>query len=213
MGPEEFEEWLYANPDLEAMLGETLYMAAIETRFRDRESVYQLRRQLRDFALANDPSECHCIRHPDLAVIDMGHHKGFIATLETRRKRGGPYWWLSLEACRICGQSWLYAQEERHNDVYILRRLRPDERDAVLSEGVWPPDFDRYETLLKIGREAGCSVTYMDPLHSSLVHTARDLISDRPDIQVSELALLLNVSSDLAAALARKARKALWKLW
>jgi len=34
-----------------------------------------------------------------------------------------PFWWLVLYGCRSCGQGWLVAQEERHNDIFCMRRL------------------------------------------------------------------------------------------
>jgi len=211
--PREFERWLYADPNIEAMLGDSLYMAAIETKFGDCESVFQLRRRIRAFALTHDSSNCLCVRHSDITVIAMGQHEEFFATLETTRERGDPYWWLFTADCRSCGESWLVASEERHNDVYILRRLQPDEREAIIAEALWPSDFDRYETLLKIGKDAGRSVTFADPLNSSLVHTVRDLAKARPGIRIPELASLLNVSNDLAAALAQRARRLWWKFW
>jgi len=205
--PREFERWLYADQTLEAVLGDSLYLASIETDFGDRESVFQLKEQLRAFASTHDLSNCLCIRHPNITVIGMGHHEYFFASLETTRERGQPYWWLFAADCTSCGESWLVASEERHNDVYILRRLQLAEREAIRDENRWPSDFDRYETLLKIGKDAGHSVRFFDPLDSSLVDTVRDLAKARPGIRISELASLLNVSNDLAVALAQKAAK------
>jgi hypothetical protein len=205
--PREFEKWLYAYPTLEAVLGVSLYMASIETDFGDRESVFQLKKQLRAFASTHDRSNCLCIRHPNITVIGMGYHEDFFASLETTHERGQPYWWLFAADCISCGESWLVASEERHNDVYILRRLEPTEREAIGAENRWPSDFDRYETLLKIGKDTGHSVKFFDPFDSSQVDTVRDLAKARPGIRISELASLLNVSNDLAAALAQKAAK------
>ena len=225
--PREFEKWLYADQTLEAVLGDSLYLASIETDFRDRESVFQLKEQLRAFASTHDLSNCLCIRHPNITVIVMGCHEDFFASLETTHERGQPYWWLFATDCTSCGESWLVAQEERHNDVYILRRLELAEREAIRAENCWPSDFDRYETLLKIGKDAGHSVRFFDPfsfqaklwkdaglsgkffdpLNSFLVDTVRELAKARPGIRISEIASLLNVSNDLAVALAQKAAK------
>lgn len=205
--PKEFEKWLYADQTLETVLDVSLYLASLETDFGDRESVFQLKERLRAFASTHDLSNCLCIRHPNITVIGMGHHEDFFASLETTRKRGQPYWWLFAADCTSCGESWLVAQEERHNDVYILRRLELAEREAIKAENHWPSDFDRYETLLKIGKDAGHSVEFLNPLDSSLVQTVRDLAKDRPGILISELASLLNVSNDSAIALAQKAAK------
>jgi hypothetical protein len=233
--PREFEKWLYADQTLEAVLCDSLYLASIETDFGDRESVFQLKEQLRAFASTHDLSNCLRIRHPNITVIGMGYHEDFFASLETTHERGQPYWWLFATDCNSCGESWLVASEEQHNDVYILRRLELAEREAIRAENRWPSDFDRYETLLKIGKDAGYSVRFFDPFDSSqvdtardlekmwkdaghsgrffdplnsfLVDTVRDLAKARPGIRISELASLLNVSNDLAVALAQKAAK------
>jgi hypothetical protein len=40
---------------------------------------------------------------------------------------------------------------ERRNDIYCLRRLDADEVNELLQKNVWPSDFDRYESLLRLG--------------------------------------------------------------
>src|SRR5262249_46744491 len=95
---------------------------------------------------------CECGRLDNLAVVPMGHHDGVFRTLQLVRKRGMPQWWLGACTCSACGQTWLIAQEERHNDLFILRRLDAAAAGRLLGEGAWPPDFDRFETLLEIGR-------------------------------------------------------------
>jgi hypothetical protein len=207
MRVQDFEQWLYTSPRLEAVLGAGLYVVAVETDFRDRDAVWRLKNELRAFAVEQDQGCCHCVRYSNLAVVDMGEHDDLFSSLSTRYKRGEPFWWLYVSCCSLCGQYWLVAQEERHNDVFIMRRLETDEVERIDNSDQWPDDFDQYETLLKIGRDAGRSVIYADPLNSSLVWTVGDLAKARPGIKLSELASLLNVSTDLAADLAREASK------
>ncbi len=147
---------------------------------------------------------CECGRLDDLAVVPMGHHDEVFRTLQLVRKRGMPQWWLGACACSACGQTWLVAQEERHNDLFILRRLDAGAAGRLVGEGVWPPDFDRFETLLEIGRAAGRAVRYADVTDSPLMHTIADLARERPGIRVSELAALLNLDPAVAAGLARQ---------
>ncbi len=201
----DFEQWLYASPHLEAALGAGLYAAAIETDFRDRDTVGQLKKELRAFAVERGQSRCYCVRYPNLAVVDIGGHEELFSSLQTRHERGDPFRWLYVSRCSICVQYWLVAQEERHNCVFIMRRLGTDEVENVKEHGQWPREFDQYETLLEIGRNAGRSVRFADPLGSSLVWTVRELAKARPGIKLSELAPLLNVSADLVEALAGKA--------
>jgi hypothetical protein len=147
---------------------------------------------------------CECGHLNDLAIVPMGHHDEVFRTLQMVRKRGTPRWWLYASTCSACGQTWMVAQEERHNDLFILRRLDPATTERLVRDGVWPPDFDRYETLLEIGRQAGRSVQFADVADSPLLHTIADLAKERPGIRVSELASLLNLDPTIATELARQ---------
>ena len=151
-----------------------------------------------------DTTGCECGHFHDLAVVSMGQHDEVFRTLQMVRKRGMPWWWLYASTCSVCGQTWLIAQEERQNDLFILRRLDPATAERVIRDAVWPQDFDRYETLLEIGREAGHSVRFADVADSPLMHTIADLAKERPGIRVSELASLLNLNPPVAAELARR---------
>lgn len=92
--------------------------------------------------------ECRCITLPTIAAIDMGEESEIIlVTIEQRRSRGEPFWWLWCGECPCCGQWWLVGQEERQNDVFCLRRLTGDEVTGLVATNVWPPDFDSYEVL------------------------------------------------------------------
>jgi hypothetical protein len=146
---------------------------------------------------------CECGRLEDLAIVPMGHHEEVFRTLEEVRRRGSPWWWLYASTCRACGQTWLVAQEETHNDLFILRRLDPATTDRLLQGGSWPTEFDRYESLLEIGRAAGRSVRYFDVADSPLPYMITRLARERPGIRVSELASLLNLDPEVTAELAR----------
>jgi hypothetical protein len=149
-----------------------------------------------------DAPGCECGRLEDLAIVRMGHHDDVFRTFEYVRKPGMPWWWLHAVVCKACGQTWLLAQEERQNDLFILRRLDQATTDRLLRDGIWPEEFDRYGTLLEIGRAAGHSVRFFDVADSPLLHTVADLAKERPGIRVSELASLLNLDPAVAAYLA-----------
>lgn len=151
-----------------------------------------------------ESSGCECGRLADRAVVPMGQHDDVFRTLQLVRKRGLPQWWLDAYACSACGQAWLVAQEERHNDLFLLRRLDPETAGQLLDAGIWPPDFDRFETLLQIGRESGHVFRFLNVADSPMLHTIADLARERPGIRVSELAPLLNVDLTVAAELARQ---------
>lgn len=119
------------------------------------------------------------------------------------KRHGQPLWWLQLDRCSACGQSWLVASEERQNDVYCLRRMREADAQSVIAGGAWPTDFHRYETLLRLGIEAGNVFRFFDPMDTRW--TIADLARERPGIRVSELAKLVALDVEVAAMVAREA--------
>jgi hypothetical protein len=186
-------------------LGRALYIDLISTAFGEAEEVNRLRTRLRTFAEGALTLACRCVTVADLDIIDMGEHDEFFATLDERKKRGEPWWWLHLEVCRVCGQGWLVAREERQNDIFCLRRLDEQAMAGIVERSVWPPDFDHYETLLRIGGDAGRSVRFLDPVgDSSLKWTIADLARERPGIRVSDLCSLLNIDREIAVTIARR---------
>ena len=150
---------------------------------------------------------CKCPELANPAVVDMADTAGTLEFYETIKNRGQPYWWLYAARCTSCSTYWLVAQEERQNDVIILRRLTDSELGNLLTNDQWPDDFDRYETLLRLGGAAGHRVRWVDPIgDSSLQSTITDLARDRPGISVPELAQLLDIDEDTAAIIADRAR-------
>lgn len=118
-------------------------------------------------------------------------------------ERGRPWWWLYASLCEHCGQHWLVAQEEGLNDVLIMRKLSSEESRGLHDSGVWPAYFDQYETLLRLGAEAGHHARYADTTNHILQAIVEDLTRDRPDISVEEIATLLNIPVESAAILVR----------
>lgn len=218
----EFEAWVYGAKTLEARLGSDLYFEVISTDFSRPEAGEALRSTLAAFARSLPGPDCTCIRLRDMPVVDMGwfrapepafererewSHEDVIRSFVELQSRGAPYWWLWLARCTACEQSWLVASEERQNDIFCLRRLDAGEVRSIELDGRWPTDFDRYETLLRIGLDRGRSVRYLDPENSGLDVTIADLARERPRIRVSELATLLNLDPQMASRLARRAAK------
>lgn len=204
--PKLFERWVCAHAEIEQAFGQNLYLDVISADYSDTQAVHELKARLGDWAHDLGPLACRCITLSDLSVVDMGEEAGALFSTRTNIVvRGEPYWWLFAQVCQVCGDPWLVAQEERQNDVYCMRRLSSDEWEGIQSQQRWPSDFDMYESLLRIGREAGKSVRFMDPMNSSLRWTIQDLAKARPGIRVSELASLLNLDANLASSLAREA--------
>jgi hypothetical protein len=98
------------------------------------------------------------------------------------------------------------AQEERFNDVWIMRKLPRELGDAIESRGEWPSDFDRYESLLTIGAAHGHVATFVNP--GDALPIVIDLVGQRPEISDAEIASLVNVPQTVAGALSSQAREA-----
>lgn len=202
----EFERWLYAHGNLEATLGVPLYLELISTDFRDATAVRAARRTLDAYARSLGPLPCECISLADLAIVPMSGEPGPLDAFEQLARRGDPFWWLGLSRCTVCATPWLVAQEERHNDIFILRRLSVAQAERVLADGVWPALLDSFAGLLEIGRAAGHSVRFADPVgDSSLSWSMADIARERPGITVEELAVLLNLDAATAALIANQA--------
>lgn len=220
LAPAAFEPWLYAEAALEADLGPALHLAALSTDFRSEESVGSLRQALAEHLRRRHPGPCLCRRLRDLDVVDMGTfyapppafeqdrawtHQDVLGPWQRVAERGPPWWWLWAARCAACGQAWLVGSEERQNDLFCVKRLGADALELLLRGGPWPGDLDAYETLLRVGAEAGRRVAFVDPDGSSLRATMADLARARPGITVAELAALLALDAATAERLARAA--------
>jgi len=202
----DFENWVYSNSTLESLFGKTLYLEIVSANFSSKDTVFQLKKTLKEFAISSTNPSCMCLQLSNIAVVDMGDESEEVfATLDQIKKRGNPYWWLSVYQCRECQQSWLVAQEERQNDVFCLYRLDEVTTEDIINNNRWAPIFDHYEDLLRIGLEAGKSVRFFEPSNSrSLRWTISDLAKEKPGINISEVAQLLNLDIQMAEEIARK---------
>ena len=124
-----------------------------------------------------------------------------VGTLERTRDHGGDLWWLHLSKCSACGQDWLVAQDERIYDNFYLKRIKPTEARSISDDDRWPDDFITYERVLRLGRTLAKPWSFLDPLDPALVLTAADLVKERPDITVEEIAYLLAIEPKAAARL------------
>ncbi|MBK7579808.1 MAG: hypothetical protein IPI67_06320 [Myxococcales bacterium] len=203
LSTKDFAERCYLSQTLGALLGQDGHLELISTDFRDVVAVDSLRTRLEGVLRALASHTCDCLAVANCGVVDMGEHRGVFASLEEVARRGPDFWWLWASRCRECGQGWLVGSEERQNDVFCMLRLAPETLADIARNGTWPPDFDRYEALLQLGRRAGRSVRFIDPLgSSSLRATIGDLARARPGIPLTELASLLNLDLESARRIA-----------
>lgn len=202
--PKTFESWFLEQEGLESALGEDLHWALTSSDYRDRDTVWKLRQSLGNFLAATKNCECPSIK--DLAVIPMGGGLDEIAfsTLDQVAEYGSEKWWLYASRCRICGQSWLIAQDERIHDNFHFKRIASEELAKITELSKWPEDFFLYEQVLRLGRESGHTCTFFDQKSPALVWTAEELREARRDISIEEIAYVLDVSESQAEKLLRK---------
>ena len=205
LGVEPFERWLYSHPELEELFGNELYMTVVSADYRDRNAAADVREALRDFLRPFQSCECRLL--PNLAAVAMGWDgldKRVFATIDYLKWHGKHLWWLALAHCSACGQDWMIAQEERIYDTHYLIRVTSSEARQILAEDRWPDDFITYESVLRTGRSLDDPFRYLDPLSPSLVCTAEDLRSARPEISAAEIGDLLGISQVHAERLLRQ---------
>jgi hypothetical protein len=155
-------------------------------------------------AQQEEGGRCCCRSLADLAVVPMGGDgldERVFETLEISRNHGGDLWWLYTSRCSACAQDWLVAQDERIYDNYYLKRLTSTEAREIIDSNLWPNDFITYERVLRLGRTLSGHWVFFDPKSPSLVWAVEDLIKERPDIGVDEIAYLLGIGRAAAARL------------
>jgi hypothetical protein len=202
MPPAAFEQWTCTTPALESELGAPLYLQAISASYRDPYQIDSVKKAVESFLRTCRPAPCACLEMRDLQVVPMGEHERRLKTAEAVERHGEPLWWLEIDRCSACGQWWLLAAEERQNDNYCLRRMTDVEAERVLAGGPWPTDFHQYETLVRLGIDAGHVFRFLHPMDTRW--TIALLARQRPGIRVSEIAKLVALDQETAAVVARE---------
>jgi len=106
-----------------------------------------------------------------------------------------------MYTCDKCNQNWMVAQEERINDVFLLRRISDEIAADIRNSDAWPDEFKTFSSLLRIGRERGHNCRFVDTLSPALLQTVHDLAVEKPGINVSEIAYLLEISESWSEVL------------
>ena len=150
---------------------------------------------------------CQCQKLPPIVDIGMGEHDSALDTLEREVTHGEPLWWLSVNRCRVCGQRWLVAADERINDVFLLRRLNEAEVVSLRKQGEWPSDFSKFAEVLRLGRERGHSAVFADAESPALVDTVIVLAREEDGVPISTIASLLQIGMPQAQRLADLAQE------
>ena len=202
----EFENWVYNESSLEALLGSEFYLELISTDFKDPNETYETSSKIKEF-LGNFPKNCECITIANIDISALGSERELLIfnSLEEIKSHGDPYWWLSLCRCKICHQNWLVAQETRHYDENCYKRLNQGIAEEILHTNNWPPYFKKYEELLLLCKTTGRKVMYVDPINSiELFYTISDLAKENPNIKILRIMELLNLDAETASILCKK---------
>ena len=201
----EFENSVYTDELLPYFFPDDLYFEIITNDFKNKDTTFCLKEKLKLFLREKFPVSCKCIELSNLAVVGMGEEgDNILKSVHKVIDRGEPFWWLYLSKCKECNQYWLIAQEERINDIYCLYRQDKKNANEIINNKIWPVIFDRYEQLLKIGKDAGISFRFVDPINSySINATVEVLAKEKPGIKISYLAELLNVDVATAGMVAK----------
>ncbi len=208
-----FEQWLYAQQELEGALGEALYMSLISCEFSDKDAVWQLRNSLLEILSFDE--KCKCQRIRDLNSIPMGGEEladgkfffeAVFDSLDEIASYGPDKWWLSIYRCNQCDQNWMVAQEERIYDEFLFQRISASEAQQAL-QGQWPDTFWTYEKTLAVARKFTDAPQFFDPMAYSLQSTVEGFLKERPEISNNEIANLLGLSAAHCAKLVQKVRQ------
>ena len=205
MPAKDFESWVYDTSELSSLFSEDFYLDLISLDYTSTGSVFVIKERLNAEIKDLDKRDCHCHALADLATVSMGQHEDTFRSLEQKAKYGEPLWWLWLAQCNQCSQFWLVGSDERINDVFVMKRLSVAASERIKNESIWPEDFKKFETLLSIGKEQGHSARFLDPVSPALVCTVVDLRKARPDIEIEEIADLLQVGLAQTKAIVAKA--------
>jgi hypothetical protein len=205
--PLAFELWFLGEQGLEDTLGESLHWDLTCSDYRDGSEVRRLRQNLRELIVQDAQCECNTLRNLD--VIPMGCDgldERFFATVDRLVDHGGRQWWLYLSRCNNCEQHWLVAQEERIYDDFFIRRLGPDEVQAIVADGAWPPTFQTYEEVLATGLKLSQACRFFDPQAGSLIWSVKDLQEEKPTITDMRISELLGVKMEHVSVLRRSTK-------
>lgn len=155
---------------------------------------------------------CECSTLGDFAVVGMGDSEGrderIFSSLVEVVKHGGGAWWLYASRCSACGQDWMIAQEERIHDNFYLKRLASADMKMIEELGEWPPDFLKFEDVIKLGPDHKQVARFFDP--NDLTDTVKELMEARSDISAGEIAYLLVLSEREATRLMDRAVSMSW---
>jgi hypothetical protein len=140
----DFEKWVYAAKELEALLDPDIYLHLLEANYQDHLQVHELKNSLKAQLNTFYPLACECLAWKNYQVIPISGHDRLpqfsLAKFKVLKKQTP---WIDLVTCIACRQLW-YLAIDTTNDDYYLQRLKEDDVEKI-DKGVWPTMFDNIE--------------------------------------------------------------------
>jgi hypothetical protein len=139
----EFEAWLYNHQELEALLGQNLYLDLVSTNYSNSGEVDRAINNLVAWSESRIENSCLCraIRNNDRKIIGQQEWL-FTTTFSTVRRRTP---WIRLDNCNDCGDYWLIATDPTYDDESFFCRIDEQPALEVVNKGYWvnhPVDRD-----------------------------------------------------------------------
>jgi hypothetical protein len=138
-----FEQWIYKTPELENLLGSTLYFEVIACNYKEPDSVWTIKQVLKAAVDQIEPRKCQCLSWRDSQKVPISYDTGWEKISEDFiiLRRRSP--WLDLCRCKFCDQEW-YVAVDTVDDDYYLYRLKTDDVTRIISNNEWPSVFDNF---------------------------------------------------------------------
>jgi hypothetical protein len=198
---DEFDKWFFSQKDFEYIFGKDFFLEFAlmgSTNHYDIEKKrLMIERKIRDLSLIS----CECVALADLCYLSAGTEESsnVLSRLKEIKSYGEDKYWLYLYECDVCKQSWLVALEMRIDDVYYLKRLNNEEKEAIINFNEWPNYFFSYAEVLKNAPKLLPSrARFIDPYNSvSLLITLEILLKENNNISIQEIAELLGINLEV----------------
>lgn len=130
--------------------------------------------------------------------------ENILDTYEEVKQRGWKYWWLYISQCKICKNFLLIAQEERHNDIFLIRKISDSELSKINNNNIWPTIFDDYSNLLEIWHNHGISTYHANPYEWTIKNIIEDILMENNKIDINKLSKLLNIDISIIKDIVRE---------
>ena len=137
----EFEQWVYKTPEIEKLLGNSLYFDLLVCNYQEKGQIWEIKKKLQIAIDRIYLRKCKCITWKDDQKVPISADTGWESISEDFTVLVNRTPWLQLSRCKNCGQYW-YVASDTFDDDYYLYRLGDEEAAEITQKGIWPAVFD-----------------------------------------------------------------------